>query len=155
MQGTDDAAVSTAFAGDQTVAEVLAGLKTLMVPGLLTIHADGDTTITTTADGKVDSDKAGEGAAVAIASGGLGAGTIHRVRRRRDRDHRGLLPPDAEPAGDPLHVEIEHRGDVERQELGEGEAADNGDAERPAGLDRKSTRLNSSHEFVSRMPSSA
>jgi hypothetical protein len=60
------AAMSAAFAGDQTVAEVLAAPTTLMVPGLLDIHAGGSTTLTTTADGRSDSDRAGEGAAVAV-----------------------------------------------------------------------------------------
>jgi hypothetical protein len=60
------AAVSVAFAGDQTVAEVLAGPTTLVVPGLLDIHANGQATIATTADGKSVGAYAGVGAAVAV-----------------------------------------------------------------------------------------
>ncbi len=60
------AAISAAFAGDQTIAEILAGPATLVIPGTLTIHANDQATIKTTADGKTTGAGVGVGAAVAL-----------------------------------------------------------------------------------------
>jgi hypothetical protein len=60
------AAISAAFAGDQTVAEILAGPATLVVPGTLDVHATDQATINTTADGKTTGAGVGVGAAVAV-----------------------------------------------------------------------------------------
>ncbi len=63
---TAAAAVTVAFSGNQTLAEVQSGTTTLVVPGLLDIDASDATTITTTANGKSVGALAGVGAAVAV-----------------------------------------------------------------------------------------
>jgi hypothetical protein len=59
------AAVSVGFAGDQTVADILPGPAILVIPGTLTIHADDQATIATTADAAAGGSGVGVGAAVA------------------------------------------------------------------------------------------
>jgi len=63
---TGAAAIAAAFSGNQTIAEVLAGPSTLVVPALLDIVANGNSTILTTANGTTAGSEAGVGASVAV-----------------------------------------------------------------------------------------
>jgi hypothetical protein len=60
------AAVSVAYSGNQTEADLLAGPSALTIPGSLTVSAVDTATLLTTADGKSSGSGAGVGAAISV-----------------------------------------------------------------------------------------